>query len=546
MKSTTTHKTPAHECCRDAACESGLRNNYFEGKRLTVDSFRVEQKYSLERRHLLNRAIYGWGVVYGFAVKSGPAGAPIVGKNGQEKKPAPRNQLNIGAGLALDICGRELLQTDQATVASDLIVVDRKERIDLKDALKSGNYRGMCWLLSVHYAEQYKDHVTIEDSCRCEHDEWDHTCETVRYSLRPVPCGECCNDFPCELECDCGAGPCCDEHRHPPVDQKYPAGRDYADKLNYVDRKSYRQDYGDKLNPADTRNRAVERCRPGQRGGCRCLCDHLIKLPQPECKPLCEIEEPCGRLWVDLENGVPLACVVPEFDDCDRLEFREVEECGPRRLVKRNDLLFDLLRGCDLTRMIEIGWADWHRSAAEVPFEEFSNALGPVGQRQDQYITNKFWVKFSRPVRQETVRADCFAMTILSAEREGGWWLPFRVPIVGVDTGNFPAEPHDPPNHVRGATIIVDGPWLEDAVRGRRTLFLGGETRVEIEVRGDLMIDCNGQQLDLETHGLCPAPTGNNSPGGTFFSDFVVASAREASTRPVKYQSGDPREGVPS
>ncbi|HEV2836707.1 MAG TPA: hypothetical protein VGW58_15420, partial [Pyrinomonadaceae bacterium] len=144
MKSTTTHKTPQRECCRDASCESGLRNNYFEGKRLTADSFRVEQKYSLERRWLLNRAIHGWGVVYGYAVKKGLV-----------TKPTERNQLNIGPGLALDICGRELLQTGHAAVSSDLIVLDENdERIDLKEALSKGQYKGMCWLLSVHYAEE--------------------------------------------------------------------------------------------------------------------------------------------------------------------------------------------------------------------------------------------------------------------------------------------------------------------------------------------------------------------------------------------------------
>ena len=47
------------ECCSDAACDSGLRNNYFEGKRLTADAFRVEQDYLIDRRRLLNRAIHG-------------------------------------------------------------------------------------------------------------------------------------------------------------------------------------------------------------------------------------------------------------------------------------------------------------------------------------------------------------------------------------------------------------------------------------------------------------------------------------------------------
>jgi hypothetical protein len=37
----------------------------------------------------------------------------------------------------------------------------------------------------------------------------------------------------------------------------------------------------------------------------------------------------------------------------------KVEECPPRRIVKRNDMLFDLIRGCDLTRITRISWAEW-------------------------------------------------------------------------------------------------------------------------------------------------------------------------------------------
>lgn len=84
-------RSPRRECCTEPACESGLRNNYFDGKRLTTDSFRVEQRYLLGRRQLLNRAIHGWGVVYGYPITVAEAG-----------------WMSIGAGLALDECGREL------------------------------------------------------------------------------------------------------------------------------------------------------------------------------------------------------------------------------------------------------------------------------------------------------------------------------------------------------------------------------------------------------------------------------------------------------
>lgn len=482
------------ECCSELACESGRRNNYFEGKRLTTDSFRVEQSYLIERRHLINRAIHGWGVVYGYAISGGSSG-----------------QLTIGPGLALDECGRELLQVgDKKVRFDDLVVLDEKGGV-LTDRTRVFSSAGqpdgkppMCWMLSVHYAEQHSGPVTVSDSCRCEHQEWEHTCETVRYSLKQVLCEECCCDFECELTCECATGPCCDDE----VVIK-----------------------GAKQQPQPN--------KPFKRGGCRCLCEHLTRLqPNPGCGPLCDVEQPCSRAKADLQHGVALACVaLVRDDDCDRWTFDSVDACGPRRLVKRNDLLFDLIRGCDLTRISDIGWKDWHRKKEAVPFDDFSDALGPAGDRQDDYVTRDFWVKFSRPVREDTVRPDCFAMTVMSTEREGGWFQTFRVPIVRVETAG--SEAGDPANHVREATIVVDGAWVEDGVRGRRSLFLGAETQIEIEVRGDFIVDCNGQTVDANAVGLSPGPTGNGTPGGTFISTFRVAAAREAPARAASYDSAD-------
>jgi hypothetical protein len=75
---------------------------------------------------------------------------------------------------------------------------------------------------------------------------------------------------------------------------------------------------------------------------------------------------------------------------------------------------------------------------------------------------------------------------------------------------------------VTRATIVVDAGWLDDAVRGNKTIFNEDPTTVEIEIRGDLIVDCNGQTVDANANGLSPAPTGNGTPGGTFFSSFHV------------------------
>jgi hypothetical protein len=261
---------------------------------------------------------------------------------------------------------------------------------------------------------------------------------------------------------------------------------------------------------------------------------------------LCEIDEPCGSVRIDIWNGVSLACVKLVWDNnCNEWTFGEVDACAPRRLVKRNDLLFDLIQGCDLTKISEIGWGPWHRQEEPpVPFYDFSLAFGTdAGQTPSKYVTDKFWVKFSRPVLGDSLRPDCFAMAVMGGEREGGWWQTFRVPIVGVKLD--PQQRDDPPGHVRGATIVVDEAWVKDALRGRRNLFQGGETRVEIEVRGDFIVDCNGQTIDANTIGLAPFPTGNGAPGGTFLSTFRVAAASEDALRAASYTS-DRDKGVQS
>jgi hypothetical protein len=506
-KPTKTNQTGSRkaECCTDPKCETGLRNNYYKGKRLTAESFRVEQEYAIQRRHLLNRAIHGWGVVYGYGIVQPPPQ--------QAYNDLPAGSVEISAGLALDQCGRELFEIGRTLKFDELIILDPNgKRVEGSEYPTSE-----CWLLSVHYAEQNTESIVVEDSCRCKYQEWDHTCETVRYSVRPVKCDDCCREWDCELDCNCGAGPCCDGGEQSPPGQ---SGQSYP-----------------------TQSRQEEGKRQ-QRGGCRCLCDHLIKWrPGGDCAHLYEIEEPCGIVKVDIRNGVPLACIKVDKDRNGYLIFGEViEVCGPRRLVKGNDLLFDLIRGCDLTRISDFGWKEWHRHKDAIPFNAFADAFGPGMNQQDQYVSSKFRVQFSRPVREDTLRADCFAMTVLGGEAEGGWWHSLRVPIVAVDTSEFGPQAGDPPGHVRGAAIVVDGGWLDDAVRGRKTIFKLGETRIEIEVRGDLIVDCNGQTVDANSFGLSRGPTGNATAGGTFLSTFTVAP--DSRSNPA-YRS-NPAEGVSS
>ncbi len=456
-------RTLRAQCCDDADCGAGARNRYFVGKRLTPDALQVEQRYLNQRRHLINRAVHGHGVVVGFAVGAMPAAA--------YEREATTGRLRIGPGLAFDEAGRELVLTDIVDLAfASVLLLDADGRVvDHVDPSK-----GARWLLSVHYAEQDRGPVTTTDACRCETREWEQVCETVRFSLQQVDPKRCCAEPPAELQCDCAEGPCCGDE---------PTG-----------------------------------CDPVRRGGCRCLCEHLTGLePGTDCTTLCEIDDDCGRVRVDIRHGVALACVGLTDDGCGCWAFDgEVEDCGPRRLVKRNDLLFDLIRGADLTRVCAIGWAPWHRKTAD--WAGFVASFGSEEGGSGQSPTAQYWVEFSRPVRVDSLAPDCFAMTVIVPEAEGGWRESLRVPIVGVRTT---AGSGVPAGLATAARLVVDTAWVNDALVSARTRF-GAGAEVEIEIRGDYITDCNGQQLDANVRGLRPAPSGNGSPGGTFLSTFRV------------------------
>ncbi|HVC12457.1 MAG TPA: hypothetical protein VNE59_12515 [Burkholderiales bacterium] len=514
------------ECCADQECASGRRNRYFVGKRLTPDAFRVEQDYLVERRRLLNRAIHGWGVVYGYPV--------AMAKPDKRCPEAAAGRLEIGAGLALDQPGRELVQTATLSLGFGSVTVFDEKGNPLpttkgcEPARKTPPPANSCWLLSVHYAERPVAPLTLKDACSCERREWDQVCETVHYSVRPVDCAKCCAPQPCELECDCATGPCCGERAlRPPVEPaqrpvEAAKGQSAAETIERI-----REVVPPEKLPV-REPRGEDQYFP--RGGCRCLCDHLTHLPVgAQCDRLCEIDTECGPARVDLHNGVPLACVALGQDECGHWSFVNVlDTCGPRRLVKGNDLLFDLIRGCDLTRITQIGWARWHRSPTPVPWPEFNPAWGQENL-SGECVTRDFWVEFSKPVRTSTLLPDCFVMTALFSEREGGWRQTLRVPIARIEPS---APTTDPADHTRRATVVVDAAWVDDAIRGSATRF-GQLAWMEIEVRGDLIVDCNGQTVDANAVGLSKGPSGNGTPGGTFTSSFPIARQPPKERKPL-------------
>ena len=72
------------------------RNKYFYGKLMTVLDFEAEQNYFNDKRHLLNRAIHGNGIVFGLEIEN-------------PKIKDEKLIVTLSPGLALDCCGNEIV-----------------------------------------------------------------------------------------------------------------------------------------------------------------------------------------------------------------------------------------------------------------------------------------------------------------------------------------------------------------------------------------------------------------------------------------------------
>ncbi|MEO7496036.1 MAG: hypothetical protein ABIT83_18655 [Massilia sp.] len=430
------HLEHAADSVIDDADNSGLKNNYYLGKRMTPAAFKTEQDYLVGRRRLINAAIHGWGVVRGLAV-SAPADTP--------------GKLAIGAGVALDRHGRELVQLAPRTLA----LADVLSPAQIKQA--EDPECSTCWILRAHYAERREQPVKVCDHCGCERTEWESARETIAYTLAPIDCDECsAPPVLGERYCDCDGNP-------------------------------------------DGGAGAL-----GDRGPHACLCAHLCEQPAPHPPAsLCEVRP---GLFMDPHHGVRLACVTLAKDACGKLAFGGVSEgCAPRRLVIGNDMLYDLIRGRDLTRIDAVSWTAWLANDVKVDWKDFAAMF-----HADQAQTG-FTLTFSGPVQPATLTANAFVIRVTFNEATGGWGETLRIPM---------RRPHyDDASHT--VTLAVSKRWVSDEILQENSRFRGSDAIVEIEARGDLILDLCGQAVDANARAIA-WPSGNGSPGGSHLSVFTV------------------------
>ena len=88
--------------------QTAVRNRYFYGKLLDVYHFELETNYLNDKRWLLNRLVFGYGVVCGLDVKCGPEDNTII----------------VTPGVAIDKWGREIIvprETAPIPIPADLL-----------------------------------------------------------------------------------------------------------------------------------------------------------------------------------------------------------------------------------------------------------------------------------------------------------------------------------------------------------------------------------------------------------------------------------------
>jgi len=482
-------------------CRAGTRNRYFRGKTMKADDFEKEQRYFIGRRRLITRSVLGWGVVYGLPVEGSrsephnkqeadryqeeppqdpdyqaPQGHSDQSEqdtnDAQASKCAEPKAISVGAGLALDRHGREIdLHGKRSLEVSNTFLVEEDAsgcRTKPVDTLTPGRY-----LLSIHYAERRFGDANLPDDCGCNDPETKYVCESAVFSLRAIKTRRCpCGDRPCDRNCKCGAW---------------------------------------------------SSCRHGSRGPHACLCQWTADGVAPDATRLCEWR----GYWIDPADGVSLACVVVQLQQgkCD-LEIVGCleDDCSPRRLVKSNDLLYDLIRGCDLARISWISWGEWHRSDKRMPWKHFASLFAEEG-------STGFIVRFSRPIREKTLERDVISINAVTTEQSTGWRVTRRIPVVGLDLapeqGYLKDYPDLPPGTTNQMRVKVRAEWVRDEIeRGHESWLSERDFRIEIEIYGDYILDCHGQAIDANQIGLRAAPTGNGSPGGTYRSNFRVEQKR--------------------
>ena len=264
------------------------------------------------------------------------------------------------------------------------------------------------YLLAAHYAECPIDGVRVDDGCGAATCEANHVCETVVYSLTPVA--------------DCPPGlPDCREPLFPwrecigndgrPVAEPLPTALPYgapAHDRGPQDRLcAWSEDWLASSDPSRaSRPLQIPRAMPGRGAPGRSRCRRSARLRDDR---------------IPLRRGV------------HRRGRRNLPARGASRA--RTTALFDLIRGCDLVRIQDVGWSAWLKPPFSSSFGEFARMFQRPpprrGREPREPADTGFWVCFSGPVQVASLTPDVFTMTLIQRDTNEAVGNMVRVPITG-------------------------------------------------------------------------------------------------------------------
>lgn len=321
----------------------------------------------LDRQRLLNLALHGWGVVFGFAV--------TLGDTDPDRRRSKHDCVRVTRGLALDPFGR-MLHTDDRWLSLD--------DLEGKPPTLPGRYT-----LFVHHAERLDP--PAHDSCGGSGPQWREygVVFTLRSGCKPVDDG--CPEL---------ADPC-------------------LSRTDYVRRR-----IGSTGGPPG-RSQDLEHAgdRPGAlrptRWGSWCY-DPAAGVPIA-CLELSDLH--LGKQQGKQQN----AGGEPE-EPCLVIDRICTQECSPVRHVYRSPLLRELLDCCDvaLPRVDHVSWQSWDELDGPVPWDEFESRVVVVDEADaDEGLA--IW--FDRPIRVRTLTTASLLVAAVTQESLADYWTGGRVPL---------------------------------------------------------------------------------------------------------------------
>lgn len=465
-----------HRC---GICETPVfeRNNYFTGKLMYPRDFCAEQEYFNEKRWLLNRALFGWGVVCGLEVTQRRPGGPLM----------------IGPGLALDGCGHEILLCEEMCIPLE----------ELEPHCRHTPSRGphrlvLCLEYRACRTEPVVDpntpdcdgpertrHNRIRDahSVRirrleemCLDRERDCYLDAIKEGPGPEEAGHCrtpgLHEHLCETSTECPECASCDCIVLAVVDVTFPR-------------------------------------EPGEEPG---------RDESPQGKPKGEDVEPEKGSGDPAPDGPEQTPGKPGGEpppDDERAEPEpprvEIDACTHRQLVHPNPRLHDLI-ACfhgDAPRIVELRWRRATRGEGVVDWNRFTGI-----------VRGGLTVVFDRPIDPATLHRRSFLVAALVPEAGTGYTVRKYFPCKAIEY----RENEDAGCYL--ATFHPEEAWVEDELEGRHSELAEG-VDVEIVLRGSLIVDEDGRALDGEyIDGRLP--TGNGVQGGDFVDWFRVGPREEA------------------